>query len=171
MSQKVYVAPEDIMDFFDSSRSRLSKELVLVAEDTETCHQVYVTNENDRVSFEVWCGKDLIESSNTTPVIEEYTDLLESYIFTDHVQYESDTDLEQEEVLTREDDLICAVDDFLAVLLDDPYRSRLDYSSIIEDVLNDICWTISDNYDIEIYRPRLEEGELVEFPYIQNGGI
>ena len=78
---------------------------------------------------------------------------------------------EEDEVYRREDELICAMCDFLGTVLETDMDDVFDSygCETVTDILDDVLEAISDSYCMNIYRPRvIDEGDrkvIVDYPY------
>lgn len=57
MGVKIYIPAADVWSFFENNKKRLSEEMVIIAENTETEYAVYLTEENGYPLFVVCQGQ------------------------------------------------------------------------------------------------------------------
>lgn len=192
MGVKIHIQPQDVWDFFNKNIKRLSDEMVVIAENTETEYTVYLTEEDGYPLFVVCQGDDDPEydegaispkdCENTaqrcfTRYLYPVTVTSEKY----SIPFDQDDDdaestkMEMEDaVYEREDELLYAMGDFLQTVL----QEGVDGSDVVDtlglDVVNDILDTtlqyIAETYDLPVYRPTFvtdENGneEYVRYPY------
>ena len=61
MGVHIHIPADAVWGFFQASRKRLNKEMVLIAENTDTEYAVYLTEENDLPVLAVAKGNEKIE--------------------------------------------------------------------------------------------------------------
>lgn len=194
MGVKIHIQPQDVWAFFDKNIKRLSDEMVIIAENTETEYAVYLTEESGYPLFIVCQGDDDAEYDEGAINQKDCEDTAKrcflKYLYPvtvtsgkysipfdqDDDDFDSElTKMEMEDtVYEREDELVYAMGDFLQNAL----REGVDGTDVVDtlglDIINDILDTtlqyIADAYDLPIYRPTFvtdENGseEYVEYPY------
>ena len=196
MGVNIHLKPTQVWPFFEENKARLAQEMVAIAENEETEHSVYLTEENDRPLLSVYKeDKKLYEE----PAVSEkdceatakqiYLKYLfplvissPKYSFDDADQSDEDLELSPEEELQncedaiyeREDELSFAMQDFLEVLLNCKNQKQmmeLYGEDIIESVLDSFCRVLAEEHLISVYRPTWvadEDGydNFVEYPYL-----
>lgn len=187
MSLKIYLAPSDMLLFYSANLKRLEKETVLMAENTSTNHSIYLTDGSHGPVFEVYREDiKLWEEESDAPyvtcedafkiVLDKYLVSVDEVIDTDDDDCElldesAEDDIKEcnEEISSREEEILYALDDFLAVLFDSPYEYNCLVDTDVAEMMDEICVAISKIVGIEIYRPKWvndgEKEEYVEFPY------
>lgn len=189
MSVKVYVDPHEIWDFFTSSLSRMSKEMVLIAENEETSYAVYLTEDSGYPMLVV--AKGDAEPEYSEPCVSEddcvtvAKKLFKRYLVPVDVCDESILDqethdeiIQAEDVMyERNDELIMAMSDFLSVAVPDVNQSLDDDiidmygTGFVEEALDHVLQYLTTEHRFRIYRPMMmtdpETGEDVftEYPY------
>lgn len=195
MGVEVYVRPDDAWQFFEEYKVRLAKEQIAIAENSETEHTVYMTEDKGCPLLSVWRGKQKLyeepavsnsDLKNTAQkiyikyllpvvVMEEKS----KYITPppDDEEEEIDPELEmlalQDEIYKREDDLQLATEDYLEkVLCCKDYQNAIkEYGDIAPELLDRICEILAIEFLISVYRPKWvyheDTGceEFVDYPY------
>lgn len=209
MGVNIHLKPTQVWPFFEENKARLAQEMVAIAENEDTEYSVYLTEENDCPLLSVYKeDKKLYEEPavsekdcETTakqiylkylfPVVintpqysfdddnspEEDEDRLEFYSDEDELQNCEDA------IYEREDELVFAMQDFLEVLLNCKNQEQIAElygEDIVENLLDEFCQFLADEYLISVYRPTWVDDEhgtenFVEYPYLDvddedNGG-
>ena len=194
MGVNIHVKPEDIWPFFENNKTRLTEEMVSVAENEETEYEIYLTEENGYPLFYVYRGELEIDSECAVSLSDcalTAKSLYTKYLFPVMVTIEKEEvtgerdentyddfpyslqDME-DEVYEREDELHFAAIDFLQVVLGYSDMDRLLAlygEELVNAFVDDMCQYLMDFHDISVYRPMLmvddttAEETLVEFPY------
>ena len=137
MGVHIHIPADAVWGFFQESRKRLNKEMVLIAENTDTEYAVYLTEENDLPVLAVAKGDEkteykehcVSEDDCTTVAKKFYTRYLFPVMITDGKYIPEDVPDETEEdgdetwmdmedtMYERNDELCLAMADFLAIAL------------------------------------------------------
>lgn len=176
---KVYVPAESAWGFFLENKDRLSKEMVLIAENGDC--SIYMTASVGRPMFCAYYG-EIMEYREET--INEYDcartaeEFYATYLFDDEDPEEPEEMSEQEKMdiaYEREDELVFAMCDFLEKVFDVDGKEIDVLQDIgrpaVEDILDATLAYISDTYGLEIYYPQFvvdgKTGEetYTEYPY------
>lgn len=64
MGVHIHIPADAVWGFFQASRKRLNKEMVLIAENTDTEYAVYLTEENDLPVLAVAKGNEKLSTKN-----------------------------------------------------------------------------------------------------------
>ena len=190
MGVHIHIPADAVWGFFQESRKRLNKEMVLIAENTDTEYAVYLTEENDLPVLAVAKGDEKTEykehcvsEDDCTMVAKKfYTRYLFPVMITDDKYIPEDvpdngeddeTWMDMEDAMyERNDELSLAMADFLAIALQEGDN---DGTNILEaygyEVVDEILDGFSEDYGFHIYRPMIvtekESGceVFTEFPY------
>lgn len=180
MGVHIHIPADAVWGFFQESRKRLNKEMVLIAENTDTEYAVYLTEENDLPVLAVAKGDEkteykehcVSEDDCTTVAKKFYTRYLFPVMITDGKYIPEDVPDETEEdgdetwmdmedtMYERNDELRLAMADFLAIALQE---GNNDGTNILEaygyeavdEILDGFLKELSDNYGFHIYRPMI----------------
>ncbi len=196
---KIYVPAGELWDFYVENSERCAEEMVLIAENTETGYAVYMTEEDGNIMFSVCKGEE-------EPEYEEYATndddcettakkLFLRYLFPviivdgrtvpqeedlpDGMQSLSRQDVE-DEIYEREDELFMALQDFLAVVLQEKEDGLTvaDFygDDMVEEVLDHFLAYLAKEMCLEIYRPMFKLDEetgseiYTQYPYEKDNG-
>lgn len=194
MGVKIYIATEEVWNFFKKNTDRLEKEMVTIAENPDTKYAVYLTEKSGYPLICVCRGElppeyeeGAITMSDCTDTVKRcYSKFLFPISVTDKgsfqekecLGYEScDTitpDLE-DAMYEREDDLVSSMSEFLKIAISGKQSDTdiideygLDF---VNDILENVLEYISYEHCIPIYRPMIftddeTESEIyTEYPY------
>lgn len=194
MGVHIHVPADAVWGFFQESRKRLNKEMVLIAENTDTEYAVYLTEENDLPVLAVAKGDEKIEYKEhcvseddcTTVAKKFYTRYLFPVMITDDKYIPEDvpdgveddgTWMDMEDAMyERNDELSLAMADFLAIALQEGDNDGTNILEaygyeVVDEILDGFLKELSENYGFHIYRPMIvtekESGceVFTEFPY------
>lgn len=180
MSLVKYVDPQNsIWDLFCENRDRLSKELVLIAEDDELGLEVCVTEENGALLFVVLDGGQIefkgsrYDRTSSEATLQFIYDSFFKSSKTESEEVNVSRDDYEDKIYEREDELYLAAADFLSVLLckDDPFEVQdLHGEEFIDEFVDYICEYLRNECGISVYRPviiDLDDGteEFEDYPY------
>lgn len=168
---KIYVPADDAWDFFEDNRSELKKQMVELASCDDTT--IYITEEtgNPKLVVEIFGKEAETKTALSSFELLAWTEKL----YGDYILFPTDAcgdedldvyDNEESKVIDdaiiRDDELVCAMDDFLTVALDsDTYNTMcggLGYE-MQRLVLSDICEMLETNYGISVYWPTVDDWE------------
>lgn len=191
MGVKVYVPADDVWVFFHKNIRRLSEEMVVIAENTETEYAVYLTEDEGYPLFCVCkgdCAPEYEEGAiNQCDCAETVKRCCANYLFpivvssnkqmVDESLEDDDAPLSEQEmddlIYEREDELLLAIGDFILTAS----QEGCDGSDIIDTYGLEVISDILDNTlqyiagrGFLVYRPTLtvdENGKevFVEYPY------
>lgn len=181
---KIYVPVAELWSFYLQNIGRCRKEMVLIAENTDTEYAVYMTDDDGTLMFSVCKGDDQPEyeeyALNDDDCVSTAKKMMLRYLipvsFVDGrvvmpdnlpegLEDEDDElgltrqDME-DEMYEREDELDLAIKDFLATVLQEPDTDRLiaNYQQdFIDEVLDDFLRILAKDYCCEIFRPMFIE--------------
>lgn len=194
MGVKIYIPAADVWSFFENNRKRLSEEMVIIAENTETEYTVYLTEENEYPLFVVCKGDEDAEYDEGAISQKDCEDTAQRcflrYLYPvtvtackKSIPFEEDDDdltedftkQEMEDAMyEREDELAMAMGDFLQVVLQEGVDGTDVVDSygldLINEVLEHTLQHIAEFYGFPVYRPTLivndlGEEEYVDYPY------
>lgn len=181
---KIYVPVDELWSFYLQNSDRCKKEMVLIAENTDTGYAVYVTDEDGTLMFSVCKGDESPEYEEYALNAEDCASTAKKMMLRYLIPFSivngrtvmpdnlpdglDDDDGElalsrqdmEDEMYEREDELDLAIKDFLAVVLQEPDSDRLvaNYQqSFIDEVLNDFLSILAKDYCCEIFRPMFIE--------------
>ena len=193
MGVHIHIPADAVWGFFQESRKRLNKEMVLIAENTDTEYAVYLTEENDLPVLAVAKGDEKTEHKEhcvseddcTTVAKKFYTRYLFPVMITDDKYIpedvpddgEDETWMDMEDAMyERNDELSLAMADFLAIALQEGDNDGTNILEtygyeVVDEILDGFLKELSENYGFHIYRPMIvtekESGceVFTEFPY------
>lgn len=193
MGVNIHLKPSEVWPFFVANKARLGKEMVAIAENEETEYSVYLTEDKGSPQLSVYKQNS---KQYEEPAISELDcadtakRIYLKYLFPVVIStpdYDGNDDDEvpdltpdeeiqncEDTIYEREDELVFAMQDFLAVLLSckDPTQvSELYGEEIIDELLETFCRLLADEYMISVYRPSwVKESDgsesFVEYPYL-----
>lgn len=196
MGVNIHLKPTEVWPFFVYNKARLENEMVAIAENVETNHSVYLTEENGCPILSVYkedtklyeepavSEKDCEETTKRIYLKYLFPVVINSpkYNFCDDNEDEHEPELTPDEeiqlcedtIYERDDELMMATQDFLEVLLNcsSPVEMTEMYGEyIVEEILESICRVLADDHLISVYRPQWVKDEngvenFVEFPYL-----
>lgn len=180
MGVHIHIPADAVWGFFQESRKRLNKEMVLIAENTDTEYAVYLTEENDLPVLAVAKGDEkteykehcVSEDDCTTVAKKFYTRYLFPVMITDGKYIPEDVPDETEEdgdetwmdmedtMYERNDELRLAMADFLAIALQEGDNDGTNILEAygyeaVDEILDGFLKELSDNYGFHIYRPMI----------------
>ena len=190
MGVHIHIPADAVWGFFQESRKRLNKEMVLIAENTDTEYAVYLTEENDlpvlavaKTEYKEHC---VSEDDCTTVAKKFYTRYLFPVMITDDKYIPEDvpdngeddeTWMDMEDAMyERNDELSLAMADFLAIALQEGDNDGTNILEaygyeVVDEILDGFLKELSEDYGFHIYRPMIvtekESGceVFTEFPY------
>ena len=193
MGVHIHIPADAVWGFFQESRKRLNKEMVLIAENTDTEYAVYLTEENDLPVLAVAKGDEkteykehcVSEDDCTTVAKKFYTRYLFPVMITDDKYIpedvpddgEDETWMDMEDAMyERNDELSLAMADFLAIALQEGDNDGTNILEaygyeVVDEILDRFLKELSEDYGFHIYRPIIvtekESGceVFTEFPY------
>ena len=181
MGVNIHIPADEVWSFFQKNKDRCSKEMIAIAENTDTEYAVYLTEENGYPSFSVCKGDDEPEyeegaiSENDCadtakrcflkhlfPVIVTNERAIPSSVLDDEEDDEDEfgtlQDME-DTIYEREDELRLAMCDFLQVVLregDDGVEIMDTYGSgLVDEILDHVLEYIATECCLDVYRPTL----------------
>lgn len=180
MGVHIHIPADAVWGFFQESRKRLNKEMVLIAENTDTEYAVYLTEENDLPVLAVAKGDEkteykehcVSEDDCTTVAKKFYTRYLFPVMITDGKYIPEDVPDETEEdgdetwmdmedtMYERNDELRLAMADFLAIALQEGDNDGTNILEAygyeaVDEILDGFLKELSDNCGFHIYRPMI----------------
>lgn len=173
MGVHIHIPADAVWGFFQASRKRLNKEMVLIAENTDTEYAVYLTEENDLPVLAVAKGNEKIEYKE--PCVSEEDCTAVSKKFYKEESDETWMDIE-DAMYERDDELRLAMADFLAIALQEGDNDGTNILEAygyeaVDEILDGFLKELSEDYGFHIYRPMIitekESGceVFTEFPY------
>lgn len=193
MGVDIHIPADEVWSFFQKNKDRCSKEMIAIAENTDTEYAVYLTEENGYPSFSVCKGDGEPEYEEGAISENDCTDTAKrcylQYLFPVIVRDDKTTILEEEDsedgfetrqdmedaMYEREDELRLALCDFMQVALreDGDGTDIMDTYGVdmVDDILDIVLEYMATEHCLDIYRPTIitddETGcELyTEYPY------
>ena len=192
---RIFIPPNELWKFYTQNKGRCQKEMILIAENTETCYAVYMTDDSGTLTLSVCHGDNapeyeervmgnadceasakrlftrylipLIEINGKSALIGDITGDVDDDDFNPSMQ-----DVE-DEMYEREDELDLAIKDFLAVVLQEPDGEAVINEfgeTFIQEVLHHFLEYLTNDHGIQIYRPMFFEDDsgyeiYSQFPY------
>lgn len=183
---KIYIPATELWSFYLKNSDRCEKEMVLIAENTDTEYAVYVTDEDGTMMLSVCKGDESPEyeeyALNAEDCVNTAKKMMLRYlipvtfvngrvVMPDNLPEgleDDDGELSlsrqdmEDEMYEREDELDLAMKDFLAAVLQEPDSDRLlaNYQQdFIDEVLDDFLRILAKDYCCEIFRPMFIEDE------------
>jgi hypothetical protein len=193
---EIYIKPADVFDFFSDNPKRMVNELVAIAENEETDHTVYLTDDGKGFPlFEVHKGEKSVHKEATISAAdcEETAQMLyrkflfpvtasgDKY-FKESPQEDDGSELSdayiEETILGREDCLSFALGDFLETVLNMKLGliNSIYGLNFMSEVLDDFCEYLASDHGISVYRPTIVPGDndgvdvYTEHPYKELAG-
>lgn len=195
MGVNIHIPADEVWSFFHKNKDRLTKEMVAIAENTDTEYAVYLTEDSCCSGYPMFavCKGDkepeyeegAINQSDCTETAKKcYIRYLFPVIINDDRAIPEDNDDEemtaqemQDNAYEREDELRLALCDFLQVVLQEGNDGTdiMDMygSAFVDEVLDGFLENLSLEHCIPIYRPMFltdeETGDEVytEYPYLE----
>lgn len=174
---KIYVPVDETWDFFEDNIERFKETSVEVASNGLT--KIYMTENEGKPQLILnvnGVDRDVVNITSSylrlsCELKEKLTQWYADYILCDIGETDEsllqegepeDSQIEIDNAIMREDELVCALDDFLCTALtEDNYEklfSFLGYDMFL-NVLETICDTLETSYGVSVYWPRVEEDE------------
>lgn len=165
----VSVPPNEVWDYFQEHKKELQENYLLVASDDDREVEIYLTEENGMPYFRVEVsGQCESEADSVSKVNAEgnYRELLSLFI-----EDEYSAELFSNDEIDRLDEIQCATEDFLMVLLGcSPEEACLEEDEI-DEVINRIEEFLYEEYGIPIWHPTIIDDEMtgevnvVQYPF------
>lgn len=181
MGVNIHIPADEVWSFFQKNKDRCSKEMIAIAENTDTEYAVYLTEENGYPSFSVCKGDDEPEYEEGAISENDCTDTAKrcflKYLFPvivtneraiPHSTLDDEEDDEDEfgtrqdmedTIYEREDELRLAMCDFLQVVLqegNDGTEIMDTYGSgLVDEILDHVLEYIATECCLDVYRPTL----------------
>lgn len=167
---KIYVTSEDVWDFYEDNRAELKTKMVELASCDNT--SVFITDEDGMPKLIVEMDEKEVENVRTPCASFELRYFTEA-LYDEYITFptDNDTDIKEaddkeidafDEAIARDDELCCAMDDFLTVALDEDtftlLLNKMGYD-IHRLILSDICQMFKTNYGVDIYWPIIDDQE------------
>lgn len=174
-SVRVYVTPGDVWDYFTKNMDALCEKTVIIACNEQTGNEICLTCESSHPTVEVFVNNTMREKYqgiNAADINTEATRLYADYLLTPKKEKQRKKSPEEqirEKIADREDELMDAFRDFLAIVwIDNP---ELFYDGIdeeeIKEILDETLDLIGYGHGFSIYRPCYikEDGKEYFTPY------
>lgn len=193
MGVNIHLKPTEVWPFFVENKARLENEMVAIAENEETKHSVYLTEENgcpllsvykeDTKLYEEGAVSAADSESTTKQIYLKY--LFPVVVHEPKYNFQSDLDEEDDEELTaemelqmmedeiyeREDALMFAMQDFLEVVLNCNTPSQIKElygEDLVDELLDSFCRLLAEEHLISVYRPTfVTDEETGEESYVK----
>ena len=171
MATKITVAPSDVWGYFHAHKDKFGSDMYLIAESGDGLIGIYITEQDGDPQFIVESSNEVIDEDMAVTKIdceETAKKLYSKYLGYDELDMSEDTDIEQEIIDDREDELTVLFENFLFDLLPNTDEDTL--SEIASDVKEHMLEYIARKHGMPIYRPMYledEDGEdfFSEYPY------
>lgn len=196
-SVEVYLKADEVWGFFQDNKDRMKTEQVLVAENTDTKYEIYLTDFAGYPQFRVFRGN--IELHTESCIDKADTEYVAKWLYVKYLfpigantskQYgQSNTTAETkkkeeskksntkksestkalEDIISeREDELTQATEEFLEVVLE-YYGAIEDFygEGLIEEVLDSVCQQLANDWGISVRRPFCYEDDDGETIYLE----
>lgn len=176
---KIYIPATEVWSFYLQNSYRCKKEMVLIAENTDTEYAVYITDEDDALMLSVCKGDKSPEYEEYALNAEDCANITKKMMLRYLIPFaivngrtvlpdnlpkglEDDGELSfsrrdmEDEMYEREDELDLAIKDFLTVVLQESDSDRLlaNYQQdFIDEVLDEFLRILAKDYCCEIFRP------------------
>lgn len=180
---EVYLKADEVWRFFQRNRERLKAEQVLVAENTDTKYEIYLTDFAGLPQLRVFRGN--IELHTESCIDKDDTDYVAKWLYVKYLfplsantskqygQNSTTTETQKKEepkkddsgkggaakaiediISEREDELARATEDFLEVVLE-YYGAIEDFygEGLIEEILDSVCQQLANEWGISVRRP------------------
>lgn len=178
----IHIPADEVWSFFQKNRDRCSKEMIAIAENTDTEYAVYLTEDNGYPSFAVCKGVGEPEYEEGAISENDCGDTAKrcyvKYLLPavacdakDNIACQTAEDA----IYEREDELRFALCDFLEIVLreDGDGLEAMDIYGVemIDEMLDRILECIATEFCLEVYRPTIITDEdtgcelYVEYPY------
>lgn len=160
-----FIPVEQLWSFCTTNIKLLTSQHLLLGETTKDGLNIsiYVTEENDFPFFTVEVNGEesyVARTSSRTEAEDAYKVLLN--LFVEEEEPEEELDSEEER---RADEILCAVEDMLCVMLEVHHSE----AGLQEDDLDAVAYAVEDflyqEYGFSIWHPRKIDGEIVSFPF------
>lgn len=192
MGVDIHIPADEVWSFFQKNKDRCSKEMIAIAENTDTEYAVYLTEENGYPSFSVCKGDDEPEYEEGAISENDCTDTAKrcylKYLFpvvirSDKVALWEEDDEDEDKtrqdmedtMYEREDELRLALCDFLQVVLregNDGVEIMDTYGTeMVDEILDYVLEYMGTELCLEVYRPTIITDEesgcelYTEYPY------
>lgn len=193
MGVNIHLKPTEVWPFFAENKARLESEMVAIAENEETSHSVYLTEENgcpllsvykeDTKLYEEGAVSAADSESTTKQIYLKY--LFPVVVHEPKYNFQSDLDEEDDEELTaemelqmmedeiyeREDALMFAMQDFLEIVLNCNTPSQIKElygEDLVDELLDSFCRLLAEEHLISVYRPTfVTDEETGEESYVE----
>lgn len=157
------IAIDELCEYFIRNRADLENNYHRLASNEADGIEVYLTEECGFPYFAV--EKNGVKifmtgTSSATEAVEAYASILSDYIFPD----DGSDELYEDEV--RIEDINCAIEDFLLVLLGGRHPEDYDISAQdMDDIVSIVEQYLYDHFGISVYHPVEIDGVVVRFPF------
>lgn len=160
MSAKIYVPVIDAWDFYWDNQKRMNL-YVEIAKDDDTTIYMTDCDGHPQITVEFRDKEIYVEQIHSSlEMITRLQRIYEDFIIDSEVEIEESEEDAETQAMVRDDELICATDDFLNVLL-----SPEEYDELLEDmgadthrmVLESICDVMYEHFGINVYWPLTRE--------------
>lgn len=185
MASKIDITPTEIWDFFQENKERLGTVMRPIAENPEYGVEIYLTEDSGLPSIIVTADDEQVYEETAVnehdcektaeKIYDTYLTEKAISVLTEEVEEDELTDLEIEDMISeRENELDCAVWEFLETVLQGAYCDDCCENENFDDMLDDLkghfLEYMARKHDLPIYRPMILEyddgtEEMSEYPY------
>lgn len=163
---EILVHPEDLLSFYTANEASMESYCFPLAFSREDETIIYLTSSDEEVGrpfcFSVELDLRLELETCVTPEMAEdtYRELLAMY-----GERERETTGYSDNELLRLDDIRCAAEDFLQVLIRDNEIMNELTDNDIDDIVSYVEEKLYADYDISVYHPTEVDGEIILYPF------
>jgi len=168
------ITVDELWEYFAEHRASLLSNYHRIASNVEDGIEIYLTEEHGFPFFVVECDGERVFETQTISALDAettYEDLLTKYILpevptesADEYQIEDDQDCTDQDE-DRVDEIECAAEDFLLVLLEQhPEDCGLD-STDIDEIVSMVEQHLFDRFGISVYHPVDVDGCTIRYPF------
>lgn len=170
----VLVRPSDVWAYFHAHKSEFTNDMQLIASTSDGAIGIYLTEDNGSPLFIVEEADDVIDEDEAITKVdceETARKLYFEHLGYDELDMSADTDLENEVIAEREDEITVLFQNLLFDLLVDTADEDI-INDIVEDVKEHTLEYIARKHGLPIYRPMYLEDEdgtdfFSEYPYME----
>lgn len=164
----VNVQPSEVWEFFQQNRKELSEKYLLVASSDDGQVEIYITEENGMPFFTVDVNGECESEADCVSKVNaenNYRELIGLFL-----EDEAGSEIFQPDDLDRLDEINCAADDFIRVLIEcSPEYACLEERDL-DDIVSIVEQHLYDVYGISVRHPTIVENEngdaqVIQYPY------
>lgn len=172
---KENITVAELWDYFLEHRDELENEYQMIASNEEQGVEIYMTEEHGFPFFSVDIDGIEVQRSETCSCLDAentYDQLLVLYIFDENEaegsnpnSYAEDEDEGYLDDKDRVEEIVCAIEDLLYVLLEeDPIEAGISTNDI-DEIASIVEQYLYDNHGISVRHPTNVDGKMVQYPF------